>query len=124
MMQYATGDQKLNEQIFGNLILKPLDFSSPEIYKLFKTKRPTSKKEIYLHQLEKLNVLISYYKRDDFEKIKFHALNVDQILTFIQNPNFIRGQAKKEKVVEALHFLHKSRELKIYSDRPEIINLV
>ncbi len=51
---YATGDQKLNEHIFGNLMLKPLDFTAPEVYKLFKYKKPNSKKDVYMHQFEKL----------------------------------------------------------------------
>ena len=44
MKSYATGDQKLNQHIFGNLKLLSLDFSSPEIYALFKgPKRPQGK---------------------------------------------------------------------------------
>ncbi len=51
---YATGDQNLNEHIFGNLMLKPLDFTAPEVYRLFKYKKPSSKKDVYKHQFEKL----------------------------------------------------------------------
>jgi hypothetical protein len=72
---------------------------------MFKYKKPTTKKDIYNHQLEKLNVLISFYNEEDFDSIKYHNLNVDQLLVFLGNENFVLGRARKEKVVESLHFL-------------------
>jgi len=45
MKAYATGDQKLNSHIFGNLPLKFVDFASPEVYSMFRgPKRPHGKK--------------------------------------------------------------------------------
>ena len=61
MKLYATGDQKLNSHIFGHIPLKMIDFTSPEVYKLFKYKKPTGKKDVFNHQMEKLNILISFY---------------------------------------------------------------
>ena len=61
MNLYATGDQKLNSHIFGNIPLKAIDFRSPEIHKIFKFKKPETKGDIYNHQFEKLSILISFY---------------------------------------------------------------
>jgi hypothetical protein len=58
-------------------MLKPVNFQDPELYKLFKVKRPAMKKEVYLHQLDKLQVLISLYDRNDFDQVKFYNLNID-----------------------------------------------
>ena len=80
-------------------MLKPLDFTAPEIYKLFKYKKPHSKKDVYKHQFEKLQVLLSAYTSEDFDKITHHKLNVDQNLAFLQNINFVGGSARKEKVI-------------------------
>lgn len=80
MKLYATGDKKLNEHIFGSLPLKVIDFKNPEIYALFKNKRPVDKKEIVAHQYEKLKILIACYDSHDFDMVKFHALNSEQIL--------------------------------------------
>jgi hypothetical protein len=80
---YATGDQNLNEHIFGNLMLKPLDFTAPEVYRLFKYKKPSSKKDVYKHQFEKLQVLLSVYNREEFDQVSFHKLNSDQNLAFL-----------------------------------------
>ena len=56
--------------------------------------------------------------------VKFHNLNSDQMLKFLGNPNFFSGNSRKEKVVEALHFLQRERGLKIYEKRPEIMQAV
>ena len=77
MNLYATGDQKLNQHVFGSLPLKVIDFKNPQIYAMFKHKKPTDKKDIYHHQFEKLKILISCYNEEDFSKVKFHALNSD-----------------------------------------------
>lgn len=94
--------------------MKEIDFKSPEVYKLFKIKKPKEKKEIYKYQMDKLNVLINFYNSQDFEAVKFYKLNSDQILVFLGNSNFTNGLCRKEKVIEALHFLHKLRQLKLY----------
>ncbi|CDW74735.1 UNKNOWN [Stylonychia lemnae] len=117
---YATGDQRLNSHVFGNITLKDIDFQSPEVYKMFQIKRPREKREIFTYQMDKLNILISFYNQQDFEQIKFHKLNSDQILVFMGNKNFLNGRCRKEKVIEAFHFLHKHRQLKLFSERKEI----
>eukprot|EP00347_Sterkiella_histriomuscorum_P005962 403354597 len=121
---YATGDQRLNSHIFGNIPLKEIDFRSPEVYKMFRVKKPKEKKEIFNYQMDKLNVLIHFYTKEDFDNVKFFKLNADQILVFLGNPNFTHGLCKKEKVVEALHFLHKLRQLKLFQERPEVKQLI
>lgn len=78
MKAYATGDQKLNNHIFGNLVLKEIDFSSPEVYAMFRgPKRPTNKQEIFNYQMEKLRIMLHFYSTEDFEAVKFHKLNSD-----------------------------------------------
>ena len=90
MKQYATGDQSLNSHIFGNLVLKSVDFSQPEIKSLFTSaRRPKGKKEVFDFQLEKLRIMLLFYDGQDFEEVKFYKLNSDQILQFLQVPNFV-----------------------------------
>ena len=105
-------------------MLKPVNFQDPELYKLFKVKRPTTKKEVYLHQLDKLQVLISLYDRNDFDQVKFYNLNIDQKLAFLENESFLGGMARKEKVIEALTQVAKSRDIKLFEERTEILTAV
>jgi len=51
------------------------------------------------------------------------ALNSDQLLTLIRSENFTKN-AKKEKVIEALKGLQKSREIKIFKERSEIMSVI
>lgn len=51
------------------------------------------------------------------------ALNSEQLLTLLRSENFTRN-ARKEKVIEALKGLQKSREINIYQDRDEIMKVV
>jgi hypothetical protein len=126
MKQFASSDKKLNAHIFGDIPLKLIDFSSPEVYKMIRgPKRPEGKKGVYKYQLEKLRIMLHFYNQDDFDEIKFFRLNGDQILQFLDCENFIgpNSVARKEKVIEAIKFLQKSRDLNLYK-RPEIINAV
>jgi hypothetical protein len=77
MDQFATTDSRLNEHIFGNIPLKLIDFKSPEVYKLFKVKKPREKGEIFKHQMDKLDILLNFYTADDFERVQFFKLNAD-----------------------------------------------
>lgn len=77
MAQFATSDAKLNSHIFGNIPLKLIDFQSPELYKMFKVKKPKDKQEVYKHQMDKLNILISMYNRNDFQNLQLFQLNAD-----------------------------------------------
>jgi hypothetical protein len=49
------------------LPLIPINFESPEIYKLFKQKRPQDKKEVVEYQKEKLRIMLGFYSQFDFE---------------------------------------------------------
>ena len=80
--------------------------------------------EVYLHQLDKLQVLISLYDRNDFDQVKFYNLNIDQILAFLENQSFLSGVARKEKVIEALTQVAKSRDIKLFEERTEILTAV
>lgn len=121
---YATGDEKLNQHIFGGVLLKPIDFARPEIKRLFKVKNPTTKSEIYQFQLEKLDILISHYTREDFDKIKFLDLNSDQILVFLGNKHFTGNPQWRDKFIEAVSSVARKRELKIFKERKEIMEAV
>ena len=62
MKQFASSDKKLNQHIFGDIPLKLIDFSSPEIYKMIRgPKRPEGKKQVYKYQLEKLRIMLHFY---------------------------------------------------------------
>ena len=52
-------------------------------------KKPTSKSEIFDMQMEKLRIMLHYYSKEDFENVKFHKLNSDQILQFLKCSNFV-----------------------------------
>ena len=68
MKQYASSDQNLNSHIFGNIPLKHIDFSAPEIYKMIRgPKRPEGKKGVYRYQLEKLRIMLHFYNEHDFD---------------------------------------------------------
>jgi hypothetical protein len=54
--------------------------------------------------------MLETYTPDDFNKVKFHKLNSDQILVFLGSPKFV-NTAKMEKVVDALHHLWRCKEL-------------
>ncbi len=48
MKAFASSDQNLNNHIFGNIPLKYVDYSLPEVYKMFKgPKKPEGKYQIY-----------------------------------------------------------------------------
>ena len=66
--------------------------------------------------------MLSFYTRQEFEIVKFHKLNSDQILQFLDCPNFL-VVARKEKVVQALKQIQKSRELNLFK-RPEIVEAI
>ena len=84
--------------------------------------RPDGKKEVYYFQLEKLRIMLSFYNKAEFEVVRFHKLNSDQILQFLDCPNFL-AVARKEKVIQALKQIQKSRELNLYK-RPEILEAI
>ena len=102
MKQYATSDQQLNQHVFGNLELKYINFTSPNVYKLFEIKKPDTKRQAYLQQLEKLRIMFDLaYVRDDFHHIKMFQLNSEQLFTLLSSKNFLEI-APKEKVIECL----------------------
>jgi hypothetical protein len=46
------------------------------------------------------------------------------MLVFLSNENFVSGAARKEKVIESLHFLQRTRQIKLYGERSEIMQAV
>ena len=52
-------------------------------------------------QMEKLRIMLNFYSKQDFDNVKFHKLNSDQILQFLKCENFVgRNQiADPSKVV-------------------------
>lgn len=44
---------------------------------MFKVKKPKDKQEVYKHQMDKLNILISMYNRNDFQNLQLFQLNAD-----------------------------------------------
>lgn len=71
-----------------------------------------------------MQVLISLYDRNDFDQVKFYNLNIDQKLAFLENQYFTGGVARKEKVIEALTQVSKSRDIKLFQERTEILTAV
>lgn len=57
--------------------------------------------------MEKLWIMLHFYTSADFDQVKFFRLNSDQILQFLDCPNFVgpMAQADQKKVVEAIKFL-------------------
>lgn len=64
--QFSSGDATLDSHILGGIPLKHVDFTSPEIYKNLKYKKPRNKKEVYLAQKEKMEILLRTFTREDF----------------------------------------------------------
>lgn len=71
MDSYATGSDFLNEQTLGNVPLVPVDFESAQVLALVKPKfqkiitskgREITKKEVHELQLEKLRVMLYFYR--------------------------------------------------------------
>lgn len=76
------------------------------------------------HQFEKMKIMFDMtYTPQDFDALKMFALNSEQLLTLLRSENFTRN-ARKEKVIEALKGLQKSREINVYQDRDEIMKVV
>ena len=74
--------------------------------------------------LDKLRVMFDVaYISKDFKDLRMYKLNSDQLLALLKSTNFI-GNADSERLVDCLKGLQKGRELKLYKDRPEIMNAV
>jgi hypothetical protein len=73
--------------------------------------------------MEKLRIMLNFYTKQDFEKVRFYKLNSDQILQFLKAPNFVGPKAVSEpkKVIEAIKCIQKTRELKLFN-RSEIVD--
>lgn len=63
------------------------------------------------------------YQPYDFDKLKMFNLNSEQLLTLLNSENFCT-RADKHKLVEALKGVQKSREIKIFKERPEVMKAV
>lgn len=53
-----------------------------------------------------------------------YNLNPDQLLTLLQSKNFTNGEAPTEKVIECLEFLRKSKSIRLYKEREEVMSIV
>ena len=53
-----------------------------------------------------------------------YNLNPDQLLCLLQSTNFTDGAAPTEKIVECLEHLRKSKSIRLYKEREEIISTV
>ena len=52
-------------------------------------RKPQSKQEVFNMQMEKLRIMLTFYTKEDFDNVKFHKLNSDQILQFLKCENFV-----------------------------------
>ena len=107
----------LDSHIFGGIPLKHIDFTHPEIYQQLTYKNPRDKKEVYFAQKEKMEFLLKTYDRSDFQKIRMYDLNSVQLQLLLESPSFVKGVASEEKVVQAVHFLSKQREVKFHNPK-------
>ena len=64
------------------------------------------------------------YRTEDFQQLRMFNLNSDQLLVLLRSTNFVHGEAPPEKIVECLEFLRKSKSIRLYKERDEIINVV
>ena len=64
------------------------------------------------------------YEESDFQKLKMFNLNPDQLLVLLQSKNFTNGKAPTEKVIECLEHLRKSKSIRLYKEREEVMNIV
>ena len=51
-------------------------------------------------------------------------LNPDQLLCLLQSTNFTEGEAPTEKIIECLEHLRKSKSIRLYKEREEVISVV
>ena len=64
--------------MFSNIpFIKDIDFEKEEIYKKFQIKTPTMRREFLYKQFEKLNILMDFYSKKEFQSLVFHKLNVE-----------------------------------------------
>jgi hypothetical protein len=117
----STADNTLNQHVLGNIPLKAVDFSKPHVYSLLKLKKPDSKKQHYEQMLEKLRIMFELtYSQEDFALLKYYNLNSDQLLTILKASNFLEC-AEPPTIIDCLKSLQKSRQIKVYSSRPEVV---
>lgn len=64
LRNYSTGDQTLNQHVYGNIPLKSVDFTKKENYLKLEIKKPDGKKQVYEQLLEKLTIMfdVAYTK--------------------------------------------------------------
>jgi hypothetical protein len=90
-----------------------------------RVKMVETKKDAFLYALDKLRVMFEVsYNTEDFQKIKMFNLNPDQLLMLLASENFTRGKAPLAKVVECLEHLRKSKSIRLYKEREEVIGTV
>ena len=81
--------------------------------------------------------MFEFYSKEQFDALKMYNLNADQIVQLINcsafvplyegaNVKGIRPEpvARKEKVIEALNFLMKSRKFRQFDKRQDVVNAI
>lgn len=122
---FTTQDRTLDSHVFGSVGLKQIDFRSPEVKPLMRVKKVETKKDAFSYALDKLRVMFDIgYQEGDFQKLKMYNLNPDQLLCLLQSRNFTEGVAPTEKVIECLEHLRKSKSIRLYKEREEVMSTV
>ena len=84
-----------------------------------------TKKDAFSYALDKLRVMFDIaYETEDFQKIKMYNLNPDQLLCLLQSKNFTEGLAPTEKIIECLEHLRKSKSIRLYKQREEVMSVI
>ena len=84
-----------------------------------------TKNDAFLFALEKLRVMFDVaYNSEDFQQVKMYNLNPDQLLMLLASENFTKGCGPTEKVIECLEHLRKSKSIRLYKEREEVMGTV
>jgi hypothetical protein len=84
-----------------------------------------TKNDAFLYALDKLRVMFDVaYNSEDFQQVKMYNLNPDQLLMLLASENFTKGCAPTEKVIECLEHLRKSKSIRLYKEREEVMGTV
>jgi len=64
------------------------------------------------------------YTTEDFQKLKMYRLNPEQLLALMKAGSDFLEKAPPEKVIECLKHFQKSRGIKVYKGREEVMQTV
>jgi hypothetical protein len=61
-------------------------------YKAMKLKRTDSKSQVYEQMLDKVRIMFdTRYTSEDFDQLKLHNLNADQLFCLLKSENFVEN---------------------------------